>query len=123
MPAADWLRAMAPLLGEHPTAFAYLLGALDRWLAPPVEVAIVGPADAPATAALRREVVGRYLPNTVTLAAAPDQGGDASPLLADRPLVDGQPAAYVCERYACQRPVTSPDELRALLGVDLNRVA
>jgi uncharacterized protein YyaL (SSP411 family) len=116
-PAADWLRAMAPLLGEHPTAFAYLLGALDRWLAPPVEVAIVGPADAPATAALRREVVGRYLPNTVTLTAAPDQDGDMSPLLADRSLVDGQPSAYVCERYACQRPVTSPEELRALLGL------
>jgi len=114
-PAAMWLRAMAPLLGQHPTAFAYLLGALDRRLAPPVEIAIVGPPDAPETAALRREVVGRYLPDSVTLTAAPGEGADASPLLADRPLVDGRPAAYVCERYACQRPVTTPEDLRALL--------
>ena len=107
---------MAPLLGEHPTAFAYLLAALDRWLAPPVEVAIVGePAD-PATAALRREIARRFRPNIVWLSAPPDTGADLSPLLADRPLVDGRAAAYVCERYACQRPVTDPEALRALLA-------
>jgi uncharacterized protein YyaL (SSP411 family) len=115
-PATRWLRAMAPLLGEHPTAFAYLLGALDRWLAPPVEVAIVGDAGDPATEALRREVNARYLPNLVSLVAPAGVGAELSPLLADRTLVDGQPAAYVCERYACARPVTEPEALRVLLG-------
>jgi len=115
-PAARWLRAMAPLLAEHPTAFAYLLGALDRWLAAPVEVAIVGEPDDPATGALRREVTTHYLPNVVTLGAREGAGTDVSPLLADRRLVDGRPAAYVCERYACQRPVTDPEALRALLA-------
>ena len=33
------------------------------------------------------------------------------PLLADRPLVDGGPAAYVCRGFVCDRPVTHPDEL------------
>jgi hypothetical protein len=113
--AAAWLRAMAPLLGEHPTAFAYLLAALDRWLAPPVEVAIVGERADPATAALRREVASRFRPNIVWLSAPPGTGDDVSPLLADRPLVEGRAAAYVCERYVCQRPVTDPEALRALL--------
>jgi uncharacterized protein YyaL (SSP411 family) len=113
--AAVWLRAMAPLLGEHPTAFAYLLGALERWLTPPVEIAIVGPRGDAATNALRDEVTGRLLPNSVLLVAEPGAGAELSPLLADRPLVDGRPSAYVCEGYACQRPVTDPAELRSQL--------
>ena len=114
-PAAAWLRVMAPLLGEHPTAFAYLLGALERYFAPSVEVAIVGEPDDAATQALRAEVTTRFLPNVVVLQTRPGAGADLSPLLAERGLVDGRPAAYVCEGYVCDLPVTDPDALRARL--------
>ena len=71
--------------------------------------------DGPDAAALRRVVLGRLLPNAVTLTAPAGVGGDVSPLLADRPLVDGQASAYVCERYACRAPVTTPAALAAQL--------
>src|SRR5262249_378489 len=113
------LRGMSPLLGDHPTAFAYLLGALERSLTPPLEVAVVGaPAD-PATDGLWREVTGRMLPDAVVLRATPGQGAERSPLLAARPLVDGKPTAYVCEHYACRQPVTTPDALRTQLDAAL----
>ena len=102
-------------MGDHPTAFAELHGALERAIRPPIEVAVVGdPGDA-ATAELTGEVRRRFMPTAVSVTAPPGTGADLTPLLADRPLVDGRPTAYVCQHFACRRPVTDPSALAAQL--------
>jgi len=50
----------------------------------------------------------------LVLAGGPE-GSDSPPLLANRPAVDDKPAAYVCEHFACQAPVTDPEHLAGLL--------
>ena len=117
--AERWVTAMAPVLGEHPTAFAFLLEALERVVRPPLEVAVVGDPDDPARDALVAELRRRLLPAAVRVTATPGDGADLTPLLADRPTVDGRATAYVCERFACQLPVTEPDALRAQLDAAL----
>jgi hypothetical protein len=37
------------------------------------------------------------------------------PLLEGRTAPEGRAAAYVCEHFACQKPVSEPAELAALL--------
>jgi uncharacterized protein YyaL (SSP411 family) len=51
----------------------------------------------------------------VVVAGGPE-GTDRPELMRERDAVDGRPSAYVCEHFACQRPVTEPEELSASLG-------
>jgi hypothetical protein len=43
-------------------------------------------------------------------------GQDGVPLLADRPMQDGRPTAYVCRGFVCDRPVTTEADLVARLA-------
>jgi hypothetical protein len=82
---------------------------MDFYAASVHEVAIVG--DGPKFSELARVVRREYRPHVV-LAGGP---ADGVPLLKDRGRVDGQPAAYVCQGFVCQAPVTSPEALAAAL--------
>ncbi|MCW3066092.1 MAG: hypothetical protein JWN32_3264 [Solirubrobacterales bacterium] len=97
-----------PVATRHPSAFGHLLQALSFAAGPVREVAIVGRDPEP----LLRTVRARFRPTTVLAGGAPD----GVPLLEGREPVDGRAAAYVCERFVCQRPVTEPAELAASLG-------
>ena len=67
--------------------------------------------------ALAAEVWRRFLPTHVMAAGAPGQSGSEQiPLLAERALVDGRAAAYVCEHFACGLPVIRPEDLAAQLS-------
>ncbi|MCW5849707.1 MAG: thioredoxin domain-containing protein [Anaerolineae bacterium] len=101
------------LTARAPTGFGALLSAMDRYLAAPREVAILGDLSAAATQALLAEARRRYQPNRLLVAARSDDAEAAGlfPLLEERDLVNGQPTAYVCQNYACQLPTTDPTEL------------
>jgi len=106
--AVGVLRLLHELAAKHPNAFGHLLQALDFHLAPVQEVALVGDD----TTALARVVRGRFRPHLVLAGGA----ADGVPLLQDRTPVNGRPAAYVCEHFACKAPVTEPEELERLLS-------
>jgi len=107
--AVGVLRLARPLLERAPAAVGHMLCALDLHFSPPREVAVVGDS-----AQLRQTALAGFRPNAVYAFAA--EPTDAVPLLAGRGLVEGKPAAYVCERFACRAPVTTAAELRAALG-------
>ncbi len=118
------LRSLERLMRQAPSGVAHWLGALDFYLSPPREVAIIGPRQDPDTRRLQDEVFGRYLPNKVVVGLDPaaateavDNGAALSiPLLAQRDMVNGLPTAYVCQHYVCQLPVTDADALARQLA-------
>jgi uncharacterized protein YyaL (SSP411 family) len=94
---------------RYPSGFGYALSAADFLLSTPKEVAIAG-KDAADISPLLAETWRRYLPNKVV--AASFEGETAkTPLLENRPLINGLATAYVCEHYTCQQPVTDVGEL------------
>ena len=105
--ALGQLRLLHTIATQHPNAFGHLLAAIDFALADVREVALVGDDRGP----LEQVVRAGFRPHLVLAGGAPD----GVPLLEGREPVGGRAAAYVCERFACLRPVTEPDELRALL--------
>ncbi len=115
--ALDVFRLAFSLLERAPSAVGYALCALDLHFSPPREVAIVGPFAEAATLSLRRAALERFEPSTVFAFAegADDPALERVPLLVGKGLVDGQPAAYVCENFVCRAPVTDPQALRETL--------
>jgi len=110
--AVSQLRLLHEIAPQHPAAFGHLLQAVDFVLAPTREVALVG-ADA-GVGVLAAVVRETFRPHLVLAAGRGDS--TAVPLLEGRTPVDGRAAAYVCEHFACLRPVTEAEELRKLLA-------
>ncbi|WP_406830174.1 thioredoxin domain-containing protein [Pedococcus sp. KACC 23699] len=105
------LGASGQLASRDPRFGGWALAVAEAALAGPLQVAVVGTGtDARAmTAVVRRSTS----PGLVTVTGDPDAKG--IPLLAQRPLVAGHAAAYVCRGFVCDAPVTDVDSLSAAL--------
>ena len=105
------LRLLHEVAPRHPTTFGHLLQAIDFYVSPVREVALAGDDLAELAAVVR----ARLRPHVVQAGGAGDGAATAVALMEGRTPLDGRPAAYVCERFACQRPVSEPAQLEALL--------
>ena len=114
------IAAFGGALQHYPTALPQLLVALDFSLAKPRQIIIAGKSNAADTRALLAEVRRHYLPDTIVLLADGADGqkylGEKLDEIREMKPVDGKAAAYVCENFTCQAPVTSPEELGKLLA-------
>ncbi|SDG88386.1 hypothetical protein SAMN05421505_1094 [Sinosporangium album] len=128
--ALQALGTVSVLAPRHARFAGWGLAVTEAALAGPVEVAVVGPLDAPNTRALHRTALLSSSPGLVVALADTegsdmegDPEGDAEgdtahpggsgvvPLLEGRGPVRGAPAAYVCRGFTCRMPVTSPADL------------
>ncbi|WP_395656803.1 thioredoxin domain-containing protein [Nocardioides sp.] len=110
--AAEAALSTVAVLAERAPRFAgWSLAAAESMLDGPVEVAVVGE---PGAARDALTAVARRRPGAVVVVA--HGPSDEIPLLSGREPVAGRPAAYVCRRLVCERPVTAADELARALS-------
>ena len=103
--------AAAVPAAQSPRFAGWTLAVAEAMIAGPLQVAVAG--DGPDALALLRVARASTSPGLVTTHGAPDAPG--MPLLANRPLVDGRAAAYLCRGFVCETPVTAPEELVSAL--------
>src|SRR6185312_16212267 len=108
--ARKLLAAFQPRIAAIPSGMPQLLAAVEFDLAPQREIVVAGPAQGE----MIRLLWENFDPNRVLLHAAPEISGWQPAVGAMQPRAD-QTTVYVCEDFACQQPVTSPEDFRALL--------
>ncbi len=112
--AAAALGVLPAIASRYPRAAGWGMAVAEALLAGPSEIAIVGPPEDPRTRELHKTALLSAPPGAVI--ALGDGGETSIPLLAERGLLDGAPAAYVCRNFTCQVPVTTPEQLRQVLS-------
>jgi len=114
------LDAMSANIAGHPPGQSYALAALEHFVLPAQEIVIAGHAADAATQALITEARNHWLPRAILIHHESGPEGDAArkliPSVSNQGLVESKPAAYVCENYSCQEPVTTAADLGKLLA-------
>jgi len=117
--AARAVAACAPRLLSAPVALPQMLCACEWMLSEPRQIVIAGEAEAADTRSLLREIHARFLPNQVVLLIDSEETrrffAQCAPAVANMQKVEGRAAAYVCQNYTCQLPVSDPAQLAELL--------
>lgn len=103
-------------LEDEPSAHTFMLMAVDFLLGPRKEVVVVDSRTDRASL-LIREIQSRFLPNkVVVLSSGNSTIPEISHLVEGKVMVGGKPTAYICENFACKKPINEVDVLRNELG-------
>ena len=113
---ADLIEAMrtafSAYLGKAPTMLGLFVSVQD-WLTDHRSVALLGPSDDPELTRMRRRL-WTGPPRPMVLMQR-EQGPGNIPQLADKPIQQGRPTAYVCQAFACSAPLHTAADLDAAL--------
>jgi len=117
--ASEASAAFSRQVASQPSAFTFFLSAMDMAIGPSQELVIVGEPASEDTRQLLAAGREDYHPNRVVLLRPPGAAGaeivKLAPFLEGFDLRDGRAVAYLCSGFACERPVSDPDELRELI--------
>jgi uncharacterized protein YyaL (SSP411 family) len=113
------LKHFAGLMSSHPTAAGQMLIALDFYLGPVHEIAVVGDPKLEETTGVIRAIRSGFRPNKV-VARKDIRAGSLNderilPLLAGKEST-GSVTTFICQNFACQKPLIGLDEIERALA-------
>ena len=116
------LEAFSQRIDAHPVAYPQFLISWDFALGPTREIIVAGDPANPETTQMIQAIHQRFLPRTVLVLHDPCHDPETvaalMPYLKAKPPLTGKSTAYVCQGYVCRLPVTTTNQLEALLDED-----
>jgi uncharacterized protein YyaL (SSP411 family) len=100
-------------MAANPLGMSQLLIALDFFLGPVQEIAIVGDPANEETRRVLRYFRGQFRPNQVLTLRRPDEGDGGIALLKDKPT-QGTVTTYICQNFTCQTPLIGAEAVEKL---------
>lgn len=114
------LNAFSQQLESSPINSPAMLTALSFLLGPTQEIVIAGQIGATDTRQMVELVHSKFLPNAIVLLHEQGKAGadieKAVPFTRNFIAIDGKATAYICQNYACNKPVNKIDDLKKLLA-------
>lgn len=118
--AESLFKSFSREISEAPSAYPQLLMALDFALGPSQEIVVAAEPEDSGVKPMLQEIFRPFIPNKVVAFHPSGKGAEAierlAPYLKEQKPLEGKPTVYVCQNYACNLPVTNPEELRTLLS-------
>lgn len=118
--AQNALEYFAPALEDHGSSMAEMLIGADFSFGPRQEIVIAGASDDLRVRRLIERFYSRFLPRTVLMLRTGQSResllDEINPFLREQGTINGTPAAYVCENYACKEPVTGIEQFETIVN-------
>ena len=113
------IRTFGATVQGFPMGYTQFLNGLDWVVGPAREMVIAGDPESPHTRAMVRTLRQYFLPNKVLLFKTAGEEGERlariAPFVRDMVPAGDRPQVFICEQYACQRPLTETGELENYL--------
>ncbi|UCC33632.1 MAG: thioredoxin domain-containing protein, partial [Candidatus Bathyarchaeota archaeon] len=116
--AATLAKASSSHMEGTPSHNTMFLTALDFFIGPAYEIAIVGNADSKGTKNMLRAIRKRFVPNKVMLLKKAEQKSleNIAGFTKNMRMIDNRTTAYVCRNFICVKPMTEIEEVLKVIA-------
>lgn len=116
--AATLARAFSSHEEGTPSHNTMFLTALDFFIGPAYEIAIVGNPNSEETKNMLHAIRTRFVPNKVMLLKEVDQKDfeNLAGFTKDMKMIDNKTTVYICRNFVCNKPITEIEEVLEILA-------
>ncbi len=116
--AEETIKAFYDSLENEAVSHTFMLVALDFLLSSPREIVIAFGENGKGASAMVNEVHRRFIPNKVLLVLSEDADEleKVSSIVAGKRALKGNSTAYICQNFACKKPIIELEELKSALS-------